>query len=140
MLSDLFTTLLYGHRPQQFIELCQGMAATAVPHLDALPGRTVQRQPPPRIHAVTRQWYCGQTEHLAKVGRHRRIVLRQGKQIRITTGHGPSGGIEALMRHPQVERIGCLPPMKLHSPDCQTSRINDSKRWRAAMSIIHRHP
>ncbi|MNS93010.1 hypothetical protein D3C72_1271610 [compost metagenome] len=140
VLSDLFTTLLYGHRPQQFIELCQGMAATAVPRLDALPGRTVQRQPPPRIHAVTRQWYCGQTEHLAKVGRHRRIVLRQGKQIRITAGHRPACGIEPLMRDPCLKRIGRLPPMKLHRSDCQPTRVRNRKGWRAVMRMVHRHP
>ncbi|MNO98144.1 hypothetical protein D3C76_898790 [compost metagenome] len=140
MLGDVFTTFMHGHRPQQFIELSQGVAASAIPRLDALPGRTLQRHSPTRIHAVTRQRHARQTEHLAEVGRHRRIVLRQRKQMRITTGHRPTSAIEALMRHPHFNRIGCLPPMVLNGPDRQPARVCNRKGWRVAMHIIQRHP
>jgi hypothetical protein len=133
MLGDIFATFMHGHRPQQFIELSLGMAATPVPSLDALPGSTVQRHPPTCIHAVTRQLCARQTEHLAEVRRHRRIALCQSKQIRIAASHWPAGGIEALMRDPRFERIDCLPSVVLHRPDRQASRIHDGKGRRAPM-------
>ncbi|MNV41688.1 hypothetical protein D3C71_1333300 [compost metagenome] len=140
VLGDIHATFKYGHWPQQFIELGQRMAASSVPRLDALPGRTGQRHPPPRIHTVTRQRHARQVEHLAQIGRHQRIVLRQGKQIRITAGHRPACGIEPLMRDPCLKRIGRLPPMKLHRSDCQPTRVRNRKGWRAVMRMVHRHP